>query len=343
MHRFTRLAIALGACVALLGLAGGAIGMTESSPGVVGVYTSTDSPYDVAVNSEGDLWVAYPNGSVPRIARLNVRGVQQVSVTLTTPDALPLGIATDAAGNAYVADSNNNTILVYSKAGALLHSYADPNDMNGPVGIAVSSSGTIYVADAGNDRVEFFSSSGGFAGQFGSGTLSVPNDLAVDSSGNVWVADSGNDQIVEYSSSGSQIRAFGSEGSGNGEFEIPEYIGVSPGGQVFVSDENNNRVQEFSSSGQFVNTWGSGGDTSGLFTNPLGLDADVAGNVYVADEGNARIQKFYLGANPCVKVNRTHIAACNEAKSVCMKELAPSAELSCVTKTTARFKRYRTK
>ena len=112
---------------------------------------------------------------------------------------------------------------------------------------------------------------------------------------------------------------------------------------VFVSDENNNRVQEFSSSGQFVNTWGSGGDTAGLFTNPLGLDGDVAGNVYVADEGNARIQKFYLGANACLKVNRTHLAACNEAKSVCMKALAPSAELSCVTKTTARFKRYRTK
>ena len=343
MHRFTRLAIALGACVALLGIAGGALGMTESSPGVVGVYASTDSPYDVAVNSEGDLWVAYSYAGVPRIARLNVRGAQQVSVPLTTPDALPLGIATDAAGNAYVADSNNNSILVYSKTGTLLHSYVDPGNMNGPVGIGVSSNGTIYVADTGNDRVDFYSSSGGFGGKFGEGTLSVPNDVAVDSSGNVWVADSGNDQIVEYSSSGSQIRAFGTEGSGNGEFEIPEYIGVSPGGQVFVADENNNRVQEFSSTGQFVNTWGSGGGASGQFTNPLGLDADVAGNVYVADEGNARIQKFYLGANPCTKVDRKHIAACNEAKAGCMSQLAPSAELTCVTKTTARFKRYRTK
>jgi sugar lactone lactonase YvrE len=343
MHRLTRLLIALGASVALLGIAGGALGMTETAPGVVGVYNSTDSPTDLAVNSEGDLWVAYPNADVPRIARLNVLGVQQVSVPLTTPDALPLGIATDAAGNAYVADSNNNTILVYSKSGTLLHSYADPAHMNGPVGIGVSANGTIYVADTGNDQVEFYSSSGGFAGQFGFGTLSVPNDLAVDSSGNVWVADSGNERIVEYSSSGSQLRMFGSEGSGNGQFEIPEYIGVSPSGTIFVSDENNNRVQEFSSSGQFLNTWGSGGDTTGLFTNPLGIDADVAGNVYVADQGNARIQKFYLGPNACLKVNHTHILACNAAKAKCLKSLAPATEVTCNAQVAAKFKRYRTK
>jgi tripartite motif-containing protein 71 len=343
MHRSTRLLLALGAAVALLGIAGGAAAMTDSAPGVVGVYPSTDSPYDLAVNSEGDLWVAYSNASPPRIARLNVHGVQQVSVPLTTPDALPLGIATDPAGDAYVADSNNNAILVYSKSGALLHTYTDPAHMNGPVGIDVSSNGTIYVADAGNDQVEFFSASGGFAGQFGAGTLSVPNDLAVDPSGNVWVADSGNEQIVEYSSSGTQIRAFGSEGSGNGEFEIPEYISVSPGGQIFVADENNSRVQEFSSSGQFVNTWGSGGDTSGLFTNPLGLDADVAGNVYVADEGNARIERFYLGANPCTKVDRHHIGPCTSQKRVCMNGLVPAAEVKCIAQVTAKFKRYRTK
>ena len=343
MHRVIRLLIALGASVALLGIAGGALGMTETAPGVLGVYTSTDSPYDLAVNSEGDLWVAYANADVPRIARLNVLGVQQVSVPLTAPDAIPLGIATDAAGNAYVADSNNNTILVYSKSGTLLHSYVDPGHMNGPVGIGVSANGTIYVADTGNDQVEYYSSTGGFAGQFGFGTLSVPNDLAVDPSGNVWVADSGNDQVVEYSSSGSQLRVFGTEGSGNGQFEIPEYIGVSPAGMVFVSDENNNRVQEFSPSGQFVNTWGSGGDTTGLFTNPLGIDADVAGNVYVADQGNARIQKFYLGPNACLKVNRHHIGPCTAAKKTCMNGLVPTTEVKCIAQVTAKFKRYRTK
>lgn len=136
---------------------------------------------------------------------------------------------------------------------------------------------------------------------------------------------------------------FGSEGSANGEFEIPEYISASPGGQIFVADENNSRVQEFSSTGQFLNTWGSGGDTSGLFTNPLGLDADVAGNVYVADEGNARIEKFYLGVNPCTKVDRHHIGPCTAAKKTCMNGLVPTTEVKCIAGVTAKFKRYRTK
>jgi len=181
MHRFIRflVVVVVGACVALLGIAGGALGMTEASPGIVGVYTSADSPYDVAVNAEGDVWVAYPYADVPRIARLNAHGVPQVSVPLTAPDALPLGIATDAAGNAYVADSNNDTILVYSKSGTLMHTYTDTNNLNGPVGLDVSPNGTIYVADAGYDRIDYYSS-GTFTGKFGEGTLSIPNDLAVD-------------------------------------------------------------------------------------------------------------------------------------------------------------------
>ena len=211
MNRFTRTLVLLGIAAAAVVLAGGALGMTYTTP--VGVFNSSaDSPTDLAVNSEGDLWVLYTGGNTPRIARLNVIGAQQVSVPISTADAMPLGITTDAAGNAYVTDSNNETITVYSKSGALLHTYTDPAHLNGPVGIGVSSSGTIYVADAGNDQVEVFSSSGAFTSQFGAGTLSVPNDVAVDSGGNVWVADSGNDQIVEYSGSGSQLLKFGTRG-----------------------------------------------------------------------------------------------------------------------------------
>ena len=342
MNRLTRTLVLLGIAAAAVVLAGAALGMTYTAP--VGVFNSSaDSPTDLAVNSEGDLWVLYTGGNTPRIARLNVIGAQQVSVPISTADAMPLGITTDAAGNAYVTDSNNETITVYSKSGALLHTYTDPFHLNGPVGIGVSSSGTIYVADAGNDQVEVFSPSGAFTSQFGGGTLSVPNDVAIDSGGNVWVADSGNDQIVEYSGSGSQLLKFGTEGTGNGQFEIPEYIGVAPTGNVFVSDENNNRIQEFSSSGQFESTWGSGGDTAGLFTNPLGLDGDVAGNVYVSDQGNARIQKFYLGANPCTKVDHRHLASCNLDKGKCLHGLVPSTEVTCVAGVTAKFKRYRTK
>jgi sugar lactone lactonase YvrE len=138
----------------------------------------------------------------------------------------PYGIAVDASGTVYVADSNNNNIrailsnqTVLTLAGGF-SSGNQSGSVNGmstralfnfPRGIAVDASGTVYVADFNNNKIRAILSNQTvitLAGGGSSGTLSgsvngmgssalfnSPSCVAVDTSGTVYVADYGNHKI----------------------------------------------------------------------------------------------------------------------------------------------------
>ena len=84
----------------------------------------------------------------------------------------PHGIAVDAAGNIYIADSINNRIRMITK-----------------------STGNITTI-AGYGAIGYFT--GGYSGDGGPATaalLSNPNGVAVDTAGNIYIADSDNNRI----------------------------------------------------------------------------------------------------------------------------------------------------
>jgi sugar lactone lactonase YvrE len=139
----------------------------------------------------------------------------------------PMGVAVDASGNVYVADTANNRIrkitpagVVTTLAGSGTPGYKDAAGIaaqfNYPTGIAVDSGatvhdspGNVYVADTYNNRIRKISPAGivttvagsGIAGSTdGVGTGSqfdLPTSLAVDSTGNVFVADYKNKLVRE--------------------------------------------------------------------------------------------------------------------------------------------------
>jgi DNA-binding beta-propeller fold protein YncE len=190
----------------------------------------------------------------------------------------PRGVATDGAGNVYVADHGNNRVQKFSPDGHFIAKWG----RNGGDG----SAGT------------------------GNGEFHLPRGLAVDRAGDVFVADKSNNRIQEFTSDGHFTRRWGrnggdgSPGTGNGEFRIPYSIAVDPSGRVYVADTGNNRIQAFTPAGMFVARWGhNGGDGSpgtgaGEFKGPYGVGVDCRGNVYVSDEGNNRIEKFGDPASP---------------------------------------------
>jgi DNA-binding beta-propeller fold protein YncE len=71
---------------------------------------------------------------------------------------LPWGIATDRAGNVYIADWRNDRIQKFDPQGRYLASWGTPGEGPGefrrPSGVAVDQEGNIYVADWGNERVQ---------------------------------------------------------------------------------------------------------------------------------------------------------------------------------------------
>lgn len=78
----------------------------------------------------------------------------------------PNGIAVDASGNVYVADSRNERIQKFNSNGTFITKWGSTGSLDGqflsPMGISVDASGNVYVADTYNERIQKFSSNGEF-------------------------------------------------------------------------------------------------------------------------------------------------------------------------------------
>jgi tripartite motif-containing protein 71 len=70
----------------------------------------------------------------------------------------PRGIAVDAHGFVYVADTGNDRIQKFSGDGAFIAKWgslgAGDGQFNQPVDLAVDPDGVIYVAEEGNHRIQ---------------------------------------------------------------------------------------------------------------------------------------------------------------------------------------------
>jgi len=141
-----------------------------------------NNPWGVAVDSAGNLYIAdtYNN----RIRRVSGRVITTVAGTGTqgfggdngpaTSAQLnkPYGIAVDAAGGLYIADSGNNRIrkvsggVIATLAGNGTPGYSGDNgpaagaQLSAPIGIAVDSTGNVYIADSGNTRIRLLTPTG---------------------------------------------------------------------------------------------------------------------------------------------------------------------------------------
>jgi sugar lactone lactonase YvrE/phosphodiesterase/alkaline phosphatase D-like protein len=215
----------------------------------------------------------------------------------------PLGIALDASGNLWVADTENNRIEKFNSKGEYLSQFGSKGSGNGqfsqPYALAVDGSGNLWVADTFNSRIEKFNAKGEYLSQIGSqgsgnGQLYRPYGLGFDSAGNLWVADTWNQRIEKFNSKGEYLSQFKTSAS-------PTDIAADSEGNLWVSEYALHRVRKFNSKGeQLIQIGGTKGSGAGQFNEPWGLGVDPDGSLWVADSANGRLQEFnpageYLG------------------------------------------------
>jgi uncharacterized protein (TIGR03663 family) len=208
----------------------------------------------------------------------------------------PKGLAVDAVGNTYVADSYNHRVQVFDTNGRFVRQWGSQGNGAGqfqePWGIAVDSEGMVFVADTWNHRVQKFDAQGRWLMQWGvfgdtGGALGAtnvfygPRDIAVDPQGNVWVSDTGNKRIVKFTAGGDFLGQWGGDGVSNGQFREPVGLAIDGDGSIYVADTWNERVQKFDPAFNFVAAWPVVGWEGESVTNKPYLAVDSAKNVYV--------------------------------------------------------------
>jgi hypothetical protein len=290
-------------------------------------------PSGVAADSAGNVYVADTDNDIIRKIVASTGAVTTLAgqagifgnIDATGSAArfnMPSGVAVDAAGNIYVADTLNNTLRKVTASGVvstLAGSPRTPGSVDGtgsaaqfeaPQGLAIDSSGNLYVADTNNHTIrKVVPSTGvvttvaGLAGNPGSadglGSLAgfnFPSGVAVDGAGNLYIADTENHTIREISPSGlvstlAGMAGFsgGADGTGSAaRFDSPSDVAVDSAGNVYVADTDNFTIREVVPSTGVVSTLAGLAGTSGS-TNGLGSAVRFFGPAGIAVDSSSNL------------------------------------------------------
>jgi sugar lactone lactonase YvrE len=280
-HKIRRI---VGAAATVTTFAGN--GFAGSSDGT-GTSASFNFPFDVAVDANGDLWVADSvNNEIRKVTRE--------------------GVVTTVAGVSFESGSTDGS--------------GSNARFNRPWGLKVAPNGDIWVADSRNNKVRRVTAAGVVSTVAGSGSygardgaatqarFAFPTGLAFDSSGNAYVADR-ESQVVRkiLTSSLTVTTSAGSAPSGGtadglgleARLFYPGHAVADSAGNLYFLDSAHT-VRKVTADGVVTTIAGLAGtpgsaDGTGAgarFNYPSGITLDTAGNLWVADTFNHTIRKI---------------------------------------------------
>jgi len=203
-------------------------------------------------------------------------------------------VASDAAGNLYIADESTNTVRKVNTSGIIttiagignqLGASGDGGpataaELDSPQGVGVDSHGNVYIADWSNAKIRkvdkagiittYAGSTPGFGGDGGPATaanLSIVSNVAADSSGNIYIADENNCRVRKVNSAGiistfagTGVNSYSGDSGPATAAEISKITGVAvdDSNNVYIADVGNNRIRMVNKAGIITTIAGNG-------------------------------------------------------------------------------------
>ncbi|MEX2263976.1 MAG: IPT/TIG domain-containing protein [Bryobacteraceae bacterium] len=256
-----------------------------------GIFAELNTPTALALRGD-DLFIADTGNQV--IRKLNIGSGVLTTVAGTGEagsegDGGPAldatlgvirGLAVDAAGNLYLADTQNYVVRRISTAG-IISTYAGNGD----------------------------NASSGDGGPATAASIGASFGLAMDSAGNLYIAETGNSRVRRVSSSGI-ITTYAGPGASRlqGVDDVPAIasflhgpggIALDATGNLYVPETDSNLIRRVDAATGVVTTVAGTlnpfDHTAGIsapLIRPTDVAADARGNVYVADNGHYRVRRI---------------------------------------------------
>lgn len=264
-------------------------------------------PAGLAVDAEGNVYVADAGNACVRMIRSDgsittIAGTGRPGFSGDGGPAVeaqlnfPSGLAVDADGNLYIADTDNQRVRKVTRDGVISTIAGSGNqgfsgdggpaveaELVSPTGVAVDAKGNVYIADFGNSRVRVVSPDGrirtfagsasiGYEGDGGpadQAALTSPYGLAAGADGSVFITDFGAHCIRKVDPfgtittvAGTGVLGFSGDGGPAVQARLwnPAGIAATPDGLVCFADSGNNRIRLITPSGTIKTIAGSGAE-----------------------------------------------------------------------------------
>lgn len=319
-------------------------GCTQAPCGDGGAASSAllFSPTGVLVDNSSNLYIADQNDDAVREIPSPVSGTGTIATVFgiirnteysgdgnpATQASLysPTGVATDAAGNLYIADAQNNVVRVVNNQQTAI----TIAKVSIPAGAIATVAGTGQLCNASLISC-------GYGKAAISAQLALPSAVAVDAAGNIYIADSLNSVISVINAQSGLLTIVAGDGgfnyAGDGgpatqaTLDAPFGVTLDHSGNVYIADANPPNINGVTSNNviRVVNTQATaikvagitinpgnintvagtpgstcnpttdpcgdnGPATQALLNSPIGLAVDSSGNIYIADLGDNRIR-----------------------------------------------------
>lgn len=248
----------------------------------------------------------------------------QPTQATTVPLILPGGLAYDAAGNLYFAETANHVVRRVTPAGVLTTVAGNGEQgvggdggaatlamLDSPLAIALDSAGNLFIADSHNHLIRRVDAASGVITSLGL-RVDFPSALAFNGLGDLYVSDQRAHlirRIDHVTGAVTTVAGNGTQGySGDGgpamlaAIDSPSGIAIDGAGNLYFADSHNHRIRCVdAASGVITSVAGTGqpgfsGDlgkaTSAALNLPRGLAIDAAGNLLLVDSHNQRLRRI---------------------------------------------------